>query len=294
MIRVLVPYHITGFWYPVYRGDPYRTGSLGAGLVLGTYLEAYPCERGVRDPVVNRVLALLGVKQGVCFREPRPVGVGYGASAARSLAASLLVGASRGLSFCRAAQEAHRAEVELGTGLGDVIAESVGIGLVYRVAPGAPCIGLADYVVPKGRLVVVTAPMGRMATPAMLREYASRIARLGREAYRGFMRNPSLEGFLEHARRFSRGVGFLTQELEERIQGLLRRYLAQGSIAGLYVKKRLLVVVVDPSDAEEVAEVLRRGLGSDAFIDPISSRGPAIEWSCGDGRCCRSWRAAGS
>jgi len=274
-VKVRVPYHITGFWLPILKDDVYATGSLGAGVVLGTYVEAYPCARKLNDKVISRAFELLNLEDGVyvCLDEPRPVRVGYGASAARALAAALSVGLPRGLSFCTICREVHRAEVELGTGLGDVLAESVGVGVVYRIEPGAPCVGVADFIVPREDAAVITLPLGQMDTAFMLRQFRDRIVEAGKRAYSAFIRNPSFEKFLECAHRFSREVGFLSREYEEMLLKALSMYLSRGDVLGYFIKKRLLVLLVEKRSAVEIADILSMDVGAPVYIDPISLQG---------------------
>ncbi len=274
-IRVFVPYHITGFWLPVETGDPATTGSFGAGIVLesGVRVE-FPSDRGIElDPTSSYCLELLGGEKARKFArylsiaERYRLGEGYGASAARSLALALAYTALRGFSRCRAGLAAHLAEVTMGTGYADVLAQFTGGGLVYRVKPGAPCIGVADSI-PLPRLAIVTAVLGSMTTQEMHRVYGYAIRVEGLRAYRLFVDNPSLETFLELAHSFSTRVGFLTTDLDERIRTALSKHLSRGIVLGYFVKKKLLVVVSEPSSAEDVAAALKV-MGFETRVDWI-------------------------
>jgi len=276
-VRAFVPYHITGFWFPVETGDPLTTGSYGAGIVLesGVVVE-FPSSVGIElDPTSRLCMEILGVDPSVSrymgIYERYRVGEGYGASAARSLAIALVCTALRGLSTCRAGKAAHIAEVLMGTGYADVIAEFVGGGLVYRVKPGAPCIGIAESI-PLPRLAIVTSPLGYMTTQEMHRVYGEAIRIEGMKAWNRFIEKPSLETFLEIAYSFSKAVGFLTTDLDEKVREALSKHLSKGMVLGYYVKKRVLTVVLEPSAVEDVVAALRV-MGFETRVDWVGRKG---------------------
>ena len=88
-----------------------------------------------KEPIINKVLELLDIDYPVKIKQDiqLPVGCGFGTSACQAL------GVSIGLcdDFLKAGQIAHLAEVNLGSGLGDVIAQT-GKGMVLRTKPGDP------------------------------------------------------------------------------------------------------------------------------------------------------------
>jgi pantoate kinase len=124
-----------------------------------------------------------------------------------------------------------------------------------RLKPGAPGIGEVEAIeVPQG-ISVVTAVLGSMSTTEMLTRYADRIRQHGAEAFRRFVRDPTLESFLENAREFAKGVGFLTQDVEDRMRPVREMLL------GYSVKKRVLFAVVREEELHAVHSHLHTVFG---------------------------------
>ncbi len=277
-MRIFVPYHISGVWLPVHSSSPLDSGSLGIGIVLSSgvmlandvHVHAEPLRL---DPTTELVAREYGASDerlsSMRIIEPRPLGYGYGASAARALALAIALEIMYGRgSLCRAGEVAHVAEVVCGSGLGDVIAELEGVGLVLRKRHGPPCRGVVDSYVPPRRYAVVTLPLGRMTTREMHEIFGERIRSLAPRYIDSFLESPSIERFLEVSHGFSKEVGFLTRDLEQRVREILSSYIARGCVLGFFVKKRLLVVVAEPGSENDVAEALS-GLskGSNPAID---------------------------
>lgn len=174
-----VPGHVTGFFSPCPADDPARAGSRGAGLTLtdgvavtvretdesGVILDGDP----IAMPPVETVLDDLGVadRARVVAESDLPLGTGFGVSGAMTLGAALAANDRFGGE--RSANDlvtlAHRAEVEAGTGLGDVVAQARG-GVPIRLAPGAPAHGRLDGVPATRRVEYVT--FGGLSTADVL------------------------------------------------------------------------------------------------------------------------------
>jgi pantoate kinase len=152
-------------------------------------------------------------------------------------------------------RRAHVAEVKAMTGLGDILALHAGRGLVVRLKPGAPGIGEVEAIETPQGISVVTAVLGSMSTTEMLTRDADRIREYGTEAFRRFLRDPTLESFLENAKEFAKGVGFLTQDVEDRMRPVREMLL------GYSVKKRVLFAVVREEELHEVHPHLRKVFG---------------------------------
>ncbi len=286
-MMVFVPYHVSGVWLPIQGANPVDSGSIGVGILLssGVTISTIP-RKGFRrlelDPTTERVLEIMDVDRGFAeslwIREERPLGYGYGASASRALALALAIEVIKGRgSLCRAGEVAHVAEVVCGSGLGDVIAEAMGMGIVARIKHGPPCRGVVDSFVPRKRYAIVTLPLGRMTTREMHEVYGERIRRVARSYIDRFLENPSIETFLEVSKGFSRDVGFLDRVTEERVLQALRRYLSQGLAMGFFIKKKLLTVVAEPSAASEIGESLAGVMGVEPSIDLLGTRRAVVE-----------------
>ncbi|ABL88526.1 pantothenate kinase [Pyrobaculum islandicum DSM 4184] len=257
-MRLKIPHHVTGFWLPHYGGSPLETGSVGAGLLLD-YAEVYLSGAGVR---YNGELLEAG--PGVDIKSPYPLGYGYAGSAVVNIAKHVAV---LGLGL-EAFQRAHIAEVEAGTGLGDVLAIYTGGCLVVRTSPGAPGVGKAyGYDCP--RLFVATVDLRRAETATMLKSLRLQLEIEGRRAVEAMI-DGDFQTFLELARRFSRAVGFLTPQLEEELRRL-------AGVSGFYVKKGVLVVVAERDHVTDVAETLRR-YGA-VHIAELKWRAVYLSWS---------------
>ena len=112
-----------------------------------------------------------------------PIGCGFGTSAASAIGTSICINEhfNLGLSIEECGKYAHLAEVELGTGLGDVIGE-LSKGIVLRTKPGAPGYGEAKSIVPheksgfgvfeslKSDFYVITKSLGEISTASIIQD----------------------------------------------------------------------------------------------------------------------------
>jgi len=271
---------VTGFWIPVRGEDTCRTGSLGVGILLEPGMVAYErvygscavefegicIDRGPVEVILTegRVANHLEIVSSI------PPGVGGAVSAFISLSLSCEALKAMGKpcssreGVLEASRMAHRAEVIALTGLGDVIAMVTGGGLVMRLMAGAPGVGSAIAINDPmlGSVEFTLAQIDKGATtPEILRGMWEKIYEHGRKAYKDFEKSPGLEAFLEAARRFSRGVGFLDRGLEEGLEKALAPYSRRGSVLGYYVKKSLAVVAHERGLGTEILRSLG-GVGS--------------------------------
>jgi pantoate kinase len=137
-MRARAPASLTGLFVPAVDDAPARGASVA--LADGVVVDVTPAsESTVRvdgDPAsfapVENVLAALDVAATVDVTTEVPLGAGFGASGAATLATALAANEAfdRGLSREACLQAAHRAELDAGTGQGDVFVQAQG-GLVY-------------------------------------------------------------------------------------------------------------------------------------------------------------------
>ncbi len=263
------PLHVSGFWRPAIHSDPLRSGSIGAGVLLapeisvesvvledlgrGETCYAYLNNRCIHiDPVERfatdfRELA----KVSIYIDSPIPIGYGGALSAVSSLSyihSALSTSAGSGdpsKLYSEASRYAHIYEVHSLTGLGDVAALTTGGGLVVRVRPGGPGVGEVMSIDPGEELLVfVLGFRGGYTTRDMLRGLMDRFKLYGERAFSSFIRDPSIDRFIEESQRFSRNVGFLTSDLEGLLKERLGSSIRRGEVAGYFVKKRLLLIFV--------------------------------------------------
>ncbi len=175
MISVFVPSHITGFFSILDNEDPLLKGSLGAGVLLdkGVITEMDENDEfsilinGKKDEY-NEVIILKTIElmeKDIEF----------------DMDNVLIKQTIQVPSIEECGKYAHLAEVELGTGLGDVIGE-LSKGIVLRTKPGAPGYGEAKSIVPhektgfgvfevlKSDFYVITKSLGEISTASIIED----------------------------------------------------------------------------------------------------------------------------
>jgi pantoate kinase len=222
-----VPGHVTGFFSAHRTDDPATTGSRGGGLTLsdGVRVTVTPAEatrvtldgRRVEMPPVERVLDAFGATASVELDSDLPIGAGFGVSGAAALGTALASNTvfDGGRSENELVEVAHVAEVESGTGLGDVVAQARG-GIPIRVEPGAPGYGVLDGVPTSTRVEYVT--FGELSTAEVIEGDTDRLTRAGERALAGLRDRPTLPRLLRLSRRFAREAGLLVPEVETAIE----------------------------------------------------------------------------
>jgi len=166
----------------------------------------------------RRAVALLVERHGLRFEKLEirqqvdvPIGCGFGASAASSLSAVYAVASAVGLQAPKAevARCAYDAEVIEQTGLGTVSVLYDGTGAGAITVPGEP--GVARFLTVKvpGSVRLVTASLSPYVKKDVLSsmETARRIVKLGDEALRKFVADPTLEGLATLGEWFTGRLG---------------------------------------------------------------------------------------
>ncbi|WP_407416473.1 pantoate kinase [Methanobrevibacter sp.] len=222
---VFIPAHITGFFSIENNEDPLKNGSCGAGFLL---------DRGVKttlsdssefninfnqgsDIVINEVLKYFEIDDAFEITQDIqfPIGAGFGTSAASALSLSLALNEffDCGYSDNECGQIAHKAEVSLGGGLGDVIAQT-GSGLVFRTLPGAPGVGKIKSF--EEDLYVATKFFGEIDTASIIRdpEHKRIISANGHECLEKFGKDSSVDSFLKLSLEFSQNTKLMTSEVK--------------------------------------------------------------------------------
>ncbi|WP_137283699.1 pantoate kinase [Halorussus salinisoli] len=222
--RAFVPGHVTGFFSVHEADDPEQAGSRGAGLTLsdGVTVEVEPAvetamqlnDEPAAIEAVTRVLGDLGVEARVTATTDLPVGAGFGVSGGTALGTALA--ANRAFDCGRSENElvaiAHAAEVEAGTGLGDVVAQARG-GVPIRLDPGAPEYNRLDGVPARTRVEYLT--LGERSTSAVLSRNTDRLSEVGVDKLVRLVEEPTLATLMETSREFAREADLLTSEVEE-------------------------------------------------------------------------------
>ena len=231
--RAFVPGHLTGFFSAHPDTDPSAAGSRGAGVALSHGVDVR-VERGGQagadpplvalngdvvsiDPVGGVCDALDAPDAAVTVESPLPLGAGFGVSGAVALGAAYGINAAydRRRSANDLVSIAHSAEVEAGTGLGDVVAQARG-GLPIRLDPGDPDHGRLDGIPAAPRVEYVT--FGSVSTEAVLSGDTTRLTAAGERALADLRREPTVPRLVELSRRFARQAGLLTDRVADAVE----------------------------------------------------------------------------
>ena len=181
----------------------------------------FPKELGQQSTVIDEVLRILEIDTNFKITQDiqLPIGAGFGTSAASALSLSLALNDFLDLNYPKelCGQIAHMAEVNLGSGLGDVIAQT-GHGMVLRVEPGAPGI-------------VAWKTFGGIDTSSIIRDPHHRevISDVGLKYLEFFEEKSSLRNFLDFSYKFSTETNLMSGEVKSLVDYLNSRDDILGS-----------------------------------------------------------------
>ncbi|TXT57609.1 MAG: hypothetical protein BAJATHORv1_10311 [Candidatus Thorarchaeota archaeon] len=242
--KAFVPGHITGL-FRIYdeEANPLQRGSTGAGfsVQMGTTTTVEVVESTIskilvdyndvriEGPVTRTVTQRLLDETSESYtihvkhHSDLPIGVGFGASGAGALGTAYALGHIFSDEFDNQtlAQFAHVAEVENQSGLGDVIAQTVG-GFEIRTRPGAPGIGAIHNIPCDSDLKVVLAGGTGLDTRKVLTnpEHRSRINRVGDNLVSMIIDSPEIDTFITCAQRFAFSVGLANERIKQTLNEL--------------------------------------------------------------------------
>jgi len=236
---VFVPSHITGFFEIIDNENSLKKGSRGAGVVMdkGVMTKTKITEgnsinikiNGKYDPgnatITEKTIEIIKREYNLNDKEIRiehdvevPIGAGFGTSAAFALGTAM--GISKilelPLQFNKIAQIAHMAELEMKSGLGDVIGEISG-GIVLRLKEGAPGIGKTTKIELDEEIYVISKTFGEIKTSDIIEDpvYKRRINEMGHILLQELIKEPKPEKFMELSRKFAEKTGLMSQEVKE-------------------------------------------------------------------------------
>jgi pantoate kinase len=224
-MRAFAPGSVTAIFAPGETADRSRGASVAiAEGVVADVEPAEETERATESVVavdgkptdfepVEMGLETLDVIAEVDLTAEIPIGRGFGASGAATLATALAADAEFGLGRTRAelVEVAHRAEVEAGTGLGDVFVQDMG-GLVVGDGGEPRWFDRED--------AVEYASFGPIATEEALadEDLMARIAREGTAALDGLSADPSLADLTREAWAFAQAIDLPTDEVRATVE----------------------------------------------------------------------------
>ncbi|QGN08157.1 sugar kinase [Halorhabdus sp. CBA1104] len=222
--KAFVPGHVTGFFAVERTDDPTTTGSRGGGLTLSdgvtvtvrpdTETEILLDDVSVDIGAVEGVLEALGIEATVIGETDLPLGSGFGVSGAMALGTALAAtdGFDLELSMAELTTVAHGAEVQAGTGLGDVVAQARG-GMVLRLEAGGPRANELDGLPARPRVEYLT--LGELDTSDVIGGDTERLSAAGDDALSRVVEQPTVEQFMYASRRFAREAGLLTPDVKD-------------------------------------------------------------------------------
>ena len=226
---VFVPGHITGFFTIQNHEIKLKNGSCGAGFLLSKGVKTtvsasdelvISVNQG-DSTVIDEVLSIFELKN-TDFKITQdiqlPIGAGFGTSAASALSLALALNEFLNLGYSDelCGQIAHMAEVNLGAGLGDVIAQT-GHGLVLRTKPGAP--GIGEIKSFDEDVFIGWKTFGKIETSDIISNshYKEVISNSGDKYLELFEDDPTLENFLDFSSKFSHEINLMSDEVKNLI-----------------------------------------------------------------------------
>jgi pantoate kinase len=294
------PCHITGLFQIFDQSaDALHVGSTGAGVSLNLGAKTVvkirkDSKSSVRVRINNHTADAAQVSKHVVeaflwrFKEmsnckitvehqiATPIGAGFGTSGAAALSLSLALNEAfdLGMTKIEAAQHAHTAEVECGTGLGTVIAETFG-GLEIRIKPGAPGIGeIKCLPVPENTMVACLA-FGPLSTRRFLSDKATRarINESGGKLIAELVEKPNIVNFMGLSRQFADQVGLTT----EKVRTVLDAMDQAGIVCSMPMFGESVFTVTGEEDIEPILRVFHEsGPSGQTFVSKVDVEGARL------------------
>ena len=237
---VFVPGHITGFFSIENHDIKLKNGSCGVGFLLsrGVKTTVSPSDKLIIEvnqgdnTVIDEVLSVLDLENSnfkITQDIQLPIGAGFGTSAASALSLTLALNEFLNLGYSDelCGQIAHMAEVNLGAGLGDVIAQT-GTGLVLRTKPGAP--GIGEIKSFSEDVFIGWKTFGGIETSDIILNphFKEVISSSGSKYLELFEEEPTLENFLSFSLKFSQEINLMSDE----VKNLIDYFNSSGDILG--------------------------------------------------------------
>jgi pantoate kinase len=253
--QAFVPGHVTGFFTINPDPDPTKAGSRGAGITLseGVTVTVRPASEArvvlngeeLRMEAVERTLRALELRAEVRGVTDLPLGAGFGVSGAMALGGALAANAAfdRRLSENELVTITHGAEVEAGTGLGDVVAQARG-GVPIRLEPGGPQDNVLDGIPAQERVEYHV--IGELSTDDVLTGDTDAITEAGKTALSSVVGEPTMAQFMAASRRFSRESALLTPAVKRVISDVTE---AGGTAAMAMLGETVVALGTGLSDA---------------------------------------------
>ena len=237
-VSIFVPSHITGFFQIINHNNPLKKGSRGAGVVMDkgviTRIKASKTDNKIdisingksesfNNSITLKTVELLqkkfSIQSGFKIEHEIqvPIGCGFGTSAACALGTVLGLSYIFNLpmTFNEASGVAHQAEVELGTGLGDLIAETSG-GIVIRLKEGPPGFGKIDKIISEP-LYVISKTLGDIDTSSIIQNPSHQriINHTGEGMLKKLLYDPTPQKFMSLSKEFAEKTALMNENVKE-------------------------------------------------------------------------------
>ena len=300
-VTAFSPAHISGLFQIFNKSpDPLLKGSRGAGVSLKTgvitKVSVQKAEKNSLDIkinglttesaevskyVVDSFLSLMSENHKILVNHeisvPMCAGFGSSGAGALSLALALNEALQLGLSNVKAAQIAHTAEVQCKTGLGSVIAETVG-GLEIREKPGAPGVGKISKIPVSIQHVVACLFFGPISTKNSLSnpQLCHQINELGGKLVDDLVREPRPDVFMSFSRKFADGVGLIT----ERMRKVLVEADHNNIVCSMNMFGECLFSLIPKDSVDELVDIFHKHSPSPdgVFVSEIDNEGAKLLW----------------
>ena len=236
---VFVPGHVTGFFNIENHEISLKNGSCGDGFLLssGVKTTISPSDKISIDVnqgdeiVIEEVLKILEIDDTFKITQDiqLPIGAGFGTSAASAFSLTLAINEFLNLGYSQelCGQIAHMAEINLGAGLGDVIAQT-GKGIVLRTKPGAPGIGEIESF--RKDVFIAYKTFGTIKTSDIISDPHHRevLSQVGLKYLELFEKETTLENFLS----FSNSFSIETELMSDEVRNLVDYFNSSEDILG--------------------------------------------------------------
>jgi len=234
------PGHISCFFEPVFSHDPSRTGSRGAGIniTMGATSEVFAensDSQNIEVFINNKKSSAQVTKLALSYligKNPLhivvktsldlPVSQGFGMSAAGAISASFALSKIISASTNDAKRASHFAEVQLKTGLSDVIASCFG-GIEIRKSAGLPPWGLIEHI--PGNFNLVLCVIGKKISTKKVLEDTTKLNKIieyGKYCTKKILENPSIENLFLQSQVFTKNSGLADENILKAISAANR------------------------------------------------------------------------
>jgi pantoate kinase len=276
--KIFMPADISGiFEIHDEAPNPLFRGSRGAGLCIscGVAASASKMEGGSRAVINGKIsnslitsslLKKLGVDGvEVRYEHKLPLSCGFGLSGASALAGAKALSElfDLPLRMEEIGRIAHLVEIELGTGLGDVIGQLAG-GFAIVESPGAPGIGRLKRIEERSDLEILVKVFGPIPTSSIIRSgLKERINEIAPPLIDDLIYDPTLDEFMRVSLDFTLRSGLATDRVKKSMDKL--RSMGIDSSMMMVGDGVFSILRKDESDRLEKAKKEYEGLGGWRF-----------------------------